>query len=363
MKRAWQILSPLLVTCCGASFSWGEDGGVSTVKPDEHIIFFPTDASLSDDGQTWLVPVHGWIFEPEDTDVLRRAALKTLQKALGLDPTQPSTRTFEKRARFFLVDNERHKRIVIRIGETTHQLGPSDRDGHFAGTVSMPVEAVSTVVANDWLQLAAVLPEDDARKFQGSARLLQPTGISVISDIDDTIKVSHVADKKRLLENTLLKPFQAVPEMANIYRQWADDGAAFHFVSSTPWQLYEPLLAFAQEAGFPDATFYLKRMRLKDSTLLSLFADPERTKPQVIEPILRAYPQRRFVLVGDSGEKDAEVYGSIAAKFPEQVVQILIRDVTGESQDAQRYRRAFEHIPATKWTIFVDPNGLRLPAP
>lgn len=360
MKGAWRILS-LLMTVCVGLFSWAEDGGVSAVKSDEQIVFFPTDARLSDDGQSWLVPVHGWIFEPEDTDVLRRAAVKGLQKTLGLDPNQPSTQTFEKRARLFLVDNERNKHIVIRIGESTYQLGPSDRDGHFEGTVSVLREAASQVAANDWLQFAAALPDGDRRTFCGRARLLQPTGISVISDIDDTIKVTHVANKKQLLENTFLRPFQAVDGMAHIYRQWADDGAALHFVSSAPWQLYGPLSAFTRNSGFPDATYYLKRMRLKDSTFLSLFADPEETKPRVIEPILQAYPQRRFVLVGDSGEKDTEVYGTIATKFPEQVAHIFIRDVTGESQDAQRYRRAFKHVPDTKWTIFHGPNELRLP--
>ena len=102
-------------------------------------------------------------------------------------------------------------------------------------------------------------------------------------------------------------------------------------------------------------------MRLKDSSFLSLFADPEKTKPLVIEPILRAYPKRKFILVGDSGEKDPEVYGAIAVKFPEQVTRIFIRDVTGESEDSNRYRRAFRDVPMSKWTIFREAKSLQLP--
>ena len=51
-------------------------------------------------------------------------------------------------------------------------------------------------------------------------------------------------------------------------------------------------------------------------------------KTSTIESILRTYPQRRFVLVGDSGEKDPEVYAELARRFPEQVMHVFIRDVS-----------------------------------
>lgn len=360
MKRTSRHLTLFLVFCCGFN-SLAEDGDVSAVKSDERIVFFPTEARLGTNGQSWLVPVHGWIFEPEDDDLLRGASLKAFQKTLGLDPSLQTTSLFKTRASLFLADNERKKRIVIRIGEDTHRLEPSDVDGHFGGIVRVPVRKATTLTANDKLTFAAVLQQDDSRTFSGVAHLLQPEGISVISDIDDTIKVTQVTDKKKLLENTFFRPFRAVDGMAELYDRWANAGAAFHFVSSAPWQLYEPLSNFAQRAGFPDATYHLKSIRLKDASFLSLFADPEKTKPQVIQPLLRAYPKRKFILVGDSGEKDPEVYAAIATAFPDQIVSIFIRDVTEESEDSNRYRVAFEGIPITKWKIFYDPNSLKMP--
>ena len=126
-------------------------------------------------------------------------------------------------------------------------------------------------------------------------------------------------------------------------------------------QLYEALDQFARKAGFPPATYHLKRFRLKDSSFLKLFADPLTTKPPLIESLLAAYPQRRFVLVGDSGEQDPEVYGLIARRFSAQVAKIYIRDVTNEPATSERYRQAFAQVPTDVWQIFTDPSVLELP--
>lgn len=361
MQISRGCLITLMTACCVVLMGSAEGRAVGAVKSDERVIFFPTTARLSKGGRSWIVPIHGWIFEPEEDGFFRGVALRELQDALELEPDQEAAAIFEERARWFLVDNERNKRIVIRIGAETHQLNRSDKDGHFVDVVRVPLATAEKLAKNGRLPFSVKLREDDPRKFSGQANLLPPEGISVISDIDDTVKITQVTDPEKLLENTFLKPFQAVEGMATVYAKWEQAGARVHFVSSSPWQLYEPLSSFLEEAGFPEATYHLKRIRLKDSSFLSLFADPERTKPLGIEPFFRAYPNRRFLLVGDSGEKDPEVYGAIAAKYPKQVLQIFIRDVTGEADDSNRYREAFQKIPKSKWQIFRDPKSLQLP--
>jgi phosphatidate phosphatase APP1 len=75
-------------------------------------------------------------------------------------------------------------------------------------------------------------------------------GLSIVSDIDDTIKVTHVpAGKKTILRNTFLNEFQAAAGMRDRYQQMiADAGAAadvcFHYVSGSPWQLFDVLSEF-----------------------------------------------------------------------------------------------------------------------
>jgi phosphatidate phosphatase APP1 len=65
------------------------------------------------------------------------------------------------------------------------------------------------------------------------------------------------------------------------------------------------------------------------------------------------------MLVGDSGEHDPEIYGELARKHPEQVVRVLIRDVTGEAADADRYRTAFQGVARKKWAVFKRPAEVR----
>jgi phosphatidate phosphatase APP1 len=185
-------------------------------------------------------------------------------------------------------------------------------------------------------------------------------GTSVISDIDDTIKVSEVLDRSALLKNTFCRPFKPVDGMAGVYRNWEQlHGARFHYVTASPWQLYLPLSDFTRSNAFPAGTWHMKDFRVKDRSVLSLFASPERYKPGVIEPLLRRFPKRQFVLVGDSGEKDPEIYGALARKHPGQIRCILIRDVTGESAASPRYEKAFARLPRELWQIFKEPREIR----
>lgn len=331
----------------------------SEIKPNEHVIFFATAAHLSDDGQHWLTPVHGWVFEPKPGSLTRATLKRALRQALGGDEHTTPAEIFDRRISFFLVDNQRGKQIALRVGDQTFELPPSQPDGHFEGEIKIPVDVARPLAESGRLRFQAVMPADDQREFAGEVQLIGPQGVSVISDIDDTVKITEVRDRKQALENTLLQPFRPVAGMPNLYRDWSQAGLQFHFVSNSPWQLYEPLHRFLREAGFPNASFALRRFRLKDpSTLLDLLSDPGETKRAAIERLVSDYPHRRFILVGDSGERDPETYGAIARKFPGRVWRIFIRDVTGETADAARYRQAFQGLEAGTWQLFQDPAML-----
>ncbi len=263
--------------------------------------------------------------------------------------------TFAQRARLFMVDNERGRAIVVRVGERDHALGKSGPDGQFLGVIRLSDAGVATTAPRT-AQVQAILPAGDPRRFLGQIHLVDQRGLSVVSDIDDTIKVTQVRDRKVLLRRTFLEPFQPVPGMAEVYRAWADkSGAQFYYVSASPWQLFLPLSEFVNSNGFPAAAFHLRKFRWKDQSILSLFESPEQYKPAVIEPLLQQFPHHRFVLVGDAGERDPEIYANLARRYPQQVVRILVRDVTGEPADSERYRAAFRGLPAGLWQVFRTP--------
>jgi phosphatidate phosphatase APP1 len=106
---------------------------------------------------------------------------------------------------------------------------------------------------------------------------------------------------------------------------------------------------------------HLKLFRLKDSTPLGRLPTRKRAKRRTIDRIMDDFPGRRFVLVGDSGERDPEVYAAIARHRPEQVAGIIIREVPAKASQAkvrERLARIARRLPRDSFTIFQDPTQL-----
>jgi phosphatidate phosphatase APP1 len=132
----------------------------------------------------------------------------------------------------------------------------------------------------------------------------------------------------------------------------------FHYVSSSPWYLYTELTSFLERAGFPDFSLSLKSFRFRDESLLELFKDGEATKPGQIRQILEKFPQRQFVLIGDSGEQDPEVYSAIKLQFPEQIKGIYIRDLGPEDTNQLRVKGLMDNMDGFPIILFKDASEL-----
>ena len=72
--------------------------------------------------------------------------------------------------------------------------------------------------------------------------------------------------------------------------------------------------------------------------------------------ILKTFPRRRFILVGDSGEKDPEIYGAMARKYADRVERILIRNLIHRRLETARNMKAFRDVPTQRWCAFEDPQ-------
>ena len=264
--------------------------GVSDIKPDERVVFFDTAAWLDEDGEKWHIPLHAWIYEPVSSTLRKGGFASVLESEYGLVVDEGSQAFFDRRSNLLIADNERGKVLVVRIAGQDVTLPESAANGQSSNVLQLPAELIDAIADRGRIRYFAVTGTQDNRRFEGEVRLVSPRGVSVISDIDDTVKVSHVTDHKLLLESTFFKPFAAVPGMAELYRELAAQGASLHFVSSSPWQLYQPLREFMDEAGFPRATLSLKSVRFRDETLFNLFKKGTETKPAQIVPLLERYP-------------------------------------------------------------------------
>jgi phosphatidate phosphatase APP1 len=335
-------------------------GPTTNLAAEDQVQLFPSLAYRAHNGGEWIVNVHGDIFAPQPASFSKRVLLKLLRRTMRATAEDFASPLFQERIRRFLAADRPGRRVAVRVVGEIHKLPKkSRRNGHFHAAL-----CVSGSVASDWMESAAIggdkfLPlEVVGAPATGRAYLLEPTGISVISDIDDTLKHSHVACKRTLLTNTFLRPYETIPGMAPLFRQWWAEGAAFHYVSSSPWQLYEHLTEHLADEGFPPGSFHLKAFRLRDHLLRRVLMLRRSGKLGVIRALMKMFPRRRFLLVGDSGEHDPEIYGALARRYPFQIAGIFIRQLEGQKNLRRRYGRAFRRLDLRLVRIFEDAEEL-----
>ncbi len=327
------------------------------IDAEETVQFFPTVGWREEGG--WRVRVHGWIYAPVQYSRVRRAAMWLARRALvrrvhkGADDA-----TLRSRLGAFFADSERGERLRILCGGREFVMNRSRPDGHFEGWISLTDRQVDDAASVDgtvkWMDFRACTMDGDPRQFVGRAMLLETSGVSLISDIDDTVKITGVLEPRAVLRSTFCEAFACVPGMAALYsRLRREHDAAFHYVSASPWQLYPFLAEGLTAAGFPLGSFHLRRLRFRGRNLLSAFVTSAHVKRRHLRELLQRFPHRRFILIGDSGEQDGEVYAALARKFPQQVLGIYIRDAGGVNRD---WSQVFRDVP--NWHLFDDPASL-----
>ncbi|VAW73674.1 hypothetical protein MNBD_GAMMA12-2552 [hydrothermal vent metagenome] len=303
------------------------------IKSDEYVLFYPALASLDTQKKYWIVDIHGLIYEHT---LLSKSMPYLSKKIIGLGKIKPAIKykqLYKKRLAWFFIDNESRKQLTINVQGKNYTLQPSGSNGHFKGTIKIAATDVDQWVLDSFGRVSfhVLTTVHDDRVFKGKIHFIKQHGVSVISDIDDTIKLSEVHDKKKLIRNTFFRPYKAIPGMSRSYTKWARrHQVKFHYVTSSPWQLYVPLRDFMNSKRFPPGSFHMKYFRLKDKSFFNIFSKSAKYKVESISKIMKKYPYRYFILVGDSGEKDLQVYTEINKRFPGRVNVIYIRN-TGHS--------------------------------
>lgn len=324
---------------------------MTALNLDESVAFYPTFARRSGEEGVWNIAIHGAVYKPGDPTIRQRIMLAILRRYMRATPLQMQSPIFRNRIAGFLHRNQKGRKISVRIGNEVFSLPkPSARNGQFVGNISLSDEKIAELTSNGdisggWLNYHLV--DSYGRDISGRSQLIDPHGVSVISDIDDTIKHTCVYDRREMLSQTFLREMTCVEGMAAKYRQWASQMATLHYVSSSPWQLFHALNELWEGDEFPAGSVHLRAFGLFSSLFSRVFL-PLRLprKHVVIDSILRHFPQRKFVLVGDSGEKDPEIYGALAAMYPDQVKAIYIRDLAAKPISAKRFHKAFRRTPA-----------------
>lgn len=326
-----------------------------SLKDDEDVLFFNTFGHRNIGEGTLSVNIHGWIFEREDKSLWRRFAKKLFINKADFPRIGPELTQFSERSTYFLADNESDKALTIQIGELEFQLPASQKNGHFETVITLPVSELTPLNSADWVFFRIHEGHKNSTKFSGQCNIINETGISVISDIDDTIKISNILNKRDKLRGAFLYPFAGTEGTAKAYSNWESEGAAFHYVTGSPWQLYPFLKEGAADTGFPQGSFH---MVSKDISPEALFkkkgGEVGNFKVDTITEIINAFPGRKYILVGDCGQHDPEVYAEIYQLFPEQILHIFVREIKEGDMSTERFDKTFKDVPKDMWDIFSD---------
>ena len=159
-------------------------------------------------------------------------------------------------------------------------------------------------------------------------KIMEPKGVSIISDVDDTIKHSSIsAGSREIFRNVFIRDLGdlTIDGVKEWYNTMYDMGVGFHYVSNSPWQLFPVLVSFFQMAGLPPGSYHLKQY---SGMLQGIFEPVAERKKGTLEKIMKDFPERKFVLIGDSGEADLEVYSDVVLANPGKILAVFIRDVT-----------------------------------
>lgn len=214
----------------------------------------------------------------------------------------------------------------------------TDEDGFFE--ISLPLEH-HTFSLNEWQRIHFTLyntlkHQDDVIEETGEVLLSKiENQFGVITDIDDTLLISHSTNFRKKLRLMLFKnaktrmPFDGV---AAFYRalQKGSNGSyhnPFFYVSSSEWNLYDLLVDFCEHHGLPKGPFLLRDAEIKLSKIWKAGTGNHNHKFDKICHILQMHEDNQFILIGDSGQHDAEIYNQIARENPGRVKTIYIRDV------------------------------------
>lgn len=171
------------------------------------------------------------------------------------------------------------------------------------------------------------------KTFEGEFYLSDEDETGVISDIDDTLLVSHstrIMRKLRLMLFRNAHTRKAIPKLKNFQAHLRDlneagDPADFFYVSNSEWNLYDFLRDFFHINELPKGVFFLQGLKKGLRDLFKSGKINNNHKLNSIEFLLRFYPTKCYILVGDNGQKDMEIYSNVVAKYSDRIKGVIIR--------------------------------------
>jgi phosphatidate phosphatase APP1 len=233
--------------------------------------------------------------------------------------------------RHFMTDELPGVPLRITVGGTVVET-VTDPEGYFLVRLTPERGSLTSPWTTGTVELAgAYRGLTESRTTTLDVRVPGPDArFGIVSDVDDTILETGVQRIGQMVRQTFTgsaltrTPF---PGAAELYRDLAGGGNPVFYVSSSPWNLHPFLVGFLRHRQFPMGPVLLR-------DLLGGASGREQKAGRIHE-VLDLHPDLPFVLIGDSGEKDPEVYADVVRSRPGRVLAVYIREVRLDPGDGR----------------------------
>lgn len=234
-------------------------------------------------------------------------------------------------------------RLKLDLGGLTHEL-TADAEGFFRAMI--PLSTPPAPDSGHWHNVKIELVEPivvDGPQPVASAQVVVPprdAQFGIISDLDDTVIQTGATNTMRMVRATLLgnahtrTPFKGVASFYAALQQ-GQTGTGFHpifYVSSSPWNLYDVIEQFLALQRIPMGPTLLRDWGMSIDRIPFGHAAH---KLSMIRHVLEMYPAMKFILIGDSGQEDPEIYREVAREYPGRILAAYIRDISPGSARAR----------------------------
>lgn len=251
-------------------------------------------------------------------------------------------------------------KVKAGFGKRTLEV-VSDGEGYL--DIAMDGLDVARPDVLDWrpvtLELIEPYHEDQAKPLRVEGPVLVPPAnpdFAVISDIDDTILKTGATNLMRNLRTTLFSsldqrsPFLGVASFYKALQRGQEPSPCnpLFYISSSPWNLYDFLEAFMDRNGIPVGPMFLKDLGLDENKFIKSGHGDH--KLDAISTLIEFYPELNFILIGDSGQHDSQIYRDAVKKHPGRILAVYIRALD-EAPDRDK--------PARKLLDEIDQAGVQ----
>jgi phosphatidate phosphatase APP1 len=184
-----------------------------------------------------------------------------------------------------------------------------------------------------WHEVNLLLPDHDSTAVAHVALPSPAADFAIISDIDDTIVHTGATSMLTMIRSVMNNAGARIPfeGVADLYAALHRGRNPIFYVSSSPWNLYELLEDFMKHNRIPLGPMFLQDWGIDEDTLV--ISSHEEHKLAQIQTIVDFYPEMKFVLIGDSGQHDPEIYLRVIQTHPGRILGAFIRDVTPDPRD------------------------------